>query len=79
MKLASLKTGGRDGTLVVVNRALTHCRAVPAIARSLQATPEAVINLFVTRDGSLDNLRHSIREDKTLDLVLSKAEKVKGA
>jgi fumarylacetoacetate (FAA) hydrolase len=37
MKLATLKKGGRDGTLVVVNRALTHCRAVLAIARSLQA------------------------------------------
>ncbi len=37
MKLASLKTGGRDGTLVVVSRDLSVCRAVPAIARSLQA------------------------------------------
>ncbi len=37
MKLATLKRGGRDGSLVVVNRALTHCRAVPAIARTLQA------------------------------------------
>ena len=37
MKLATLKKGGRDGTLIVVNRALTHCRAVPAIARTLQA------------------------------------------
>ncbi len=37
MKLATLKQGGRDGTLVVVNRALTHCRPVPAIARTLQA------------------------------------------
>ena len=37
MKLATLKQGGRDGTLVVDNRALTHCRAVPAIARTLQA------------------------------------------
>ena len=36
MKLATQKRGGRDGTLVVVNRALTHCRAVPAIARTLQ-------------------------------------------
>ena len=36
MKLATLKQGGRDGTLVVVNRALTHCCAVPAIARTLQ-------------------------------------------
>ncbi|WP_025915558.1 fumarylacetoacetate hydrolase family protein [Herminiimonas sp. CN] len=37
MKLATLKQGGRDGTLVVVNRSLTHCRPVPAIARTLQA------------------------------------------
>ena len=37
MKLATLKQGGRDGTLVVVSRDLTRCRAVPAIARSLQA------------------------------------------
>ena len=37
MKLASLKKSGRDGTLVVVNRAMTHCRPVPAIARTLQA------------------------------------------
>jgi fumarylacetoacetate (FAA) hydrolase len=37
MKLATLKKGGRDGTLVVVNRALTHCRTVSAIARTLQA------------------------------------------
>lgn len=37
MKLATLKKGGRDGTLVVVNRQMTHCRPVPAIARTLQA------------------------------------------
>lgn len=36
MKLATLKTGGIDGTLVVVNSALTHCRVVPAIAATLQ-------------------------------------------
>ena len=37
MKLATLKQGGRDGTLVVVNRDLTRCQAVPDIARTLQA------------------------------------------
>ncbi|MBX3684508.1 MAG: fumarylacetoacetate hydrolase family protein [Rhodocyclaceae bacterium] len=37
MKLATLKAGGRDGTLVVVSRDLARCRAVPAIARTLQA------------------------------------------
>jgi fumarylacetoacetate (FAA) hydrolase len=37
MKLASLKSGGRDGTLVVVSRDLSRAVAVPEIARSLQA------------------------------------------
>jgi fumarylacetoacetate (FAA) hydrolase len=36
MKLASLKAGGRDGTLVVVSRDLVTCQAVPKIARTLQ-------------------------------------------
>ncbi len=37
MKLATLKTGGRDGTLVVVSRDLVTCQAVPKIAGTLQA------------------------------------------
>lgn len=37
MKLASLKAGGRDGTLVVVNRALSRYVACPQIAPTLQA------------------------------------------
>jgi fumarylacetoacetate (FAA) hydrolase len=37
MKLATLKTGGRDGTLVVVSRDLVTCQPVPDIARTLQA------------------------------------------
>lgn len=36
MKLASLKQGGRDGTLVVVNRQLTQAVAVPDIVATLQ-------------------------------------------
>lgn len=36
MKLATLKKGGRDGTLVVVSRDLTRCVEVPDIARKLQ-------------------------------------------
>ena len=41
MKLATLKQGGRDGTLVVVSRDLTRCRAVPEIAKTLQAALDA--------------------------------------
>ncbi len=37
MKLASLKSGGRDGTLVVVDRQLKQAEAVPRLARTLQA------------------------------------------
>ncbi|HEX7063255.1 MAG TPA: fumarylacetoacetate hydrolase family protein [Woeseiaceae bacterium] len=37
MKLASLKSGGRDGTLVVVSRDLTRAVPVPDIAPTLQA------------------------------------------
>ena len=36
MKLATLKSGGRDGSLVVVSRDLVTCQAVPRIARTLQ-------------------------------------------
>ncbi|HUN48039.1 MAG TPA: fumarylacetoacetate hydrolase family protein [Stellaceae bacterium] len=36
MKLASLKRGGRDGTLVVVSRDLRRCVAVPEAAATLQ-------------------------------------------
>ena len=37
MKLATLKQGGRDGTLVVVSRDLARCQPVPGVARTLQA------------------------------------------
>lgn len=36
MKLATLKRGGRDGTLIVVDRSLRHAATVPKIARTLQ-------------------------------------------
>ena len=36
MKLATLKQGGRDGTLVVVSRDLATYQAVPQIAATLQ-------------------------------------------
>jgi len=40
MKLASLKTGGRDGTLVVVDRRLERAVCVPQIAATLQQALE---------------------------------------
>ncbi|MBI5634907.1 MAG: trigger factor [Nitrospirae bacterium] len=52
---------------------------ISLIARQFQATPDAIVNLFMTRDGSLENLRHNIREEKVLDFLLSHAEITKGA
>jgi fumarylacetoacetate (FAA) hydrolase len=40
MKLASLKQGGRDGTLIVVSKDLTRAVAVPSIAATLQKALE---------------------------------------
>jgi len=40
MKLATLKRGGRDGTLVVVSRDLARCVAVPQISPTLQRALE---------------------------------------
>jgi fumarylacetoacetate (FAA) hydrolase len=40
MKLATLKEGGRDGTLVVVDRELQHYAAAPEIAPTLQDAVE---------------------------------------
>jgi fumarylacetoacetate (FAA) hydrolase len=37
MKLASLKQGGRDGTLIVVDRNMEHALAVPDIAPTMQS------------------------------------------
>jgi trigger factor len=52
---------------------------ISILARHFQTTPENVINLFITKDGSLENLKHTIQDEKVMDLVLSKAEMVKGA
>ena len=40
MKLASLKEGGRDGTLIVVNRDMSKAVKVPDIARTMQVALE---------------------------------------
>ena len=40
MKLASLKSGGRDGTLVVVDRRLERAVRVPQIVATLQQALE---------------------------------------
>ncbi len=63
---------------IIVSEAEVKDR-ISLIARQFQATPDAIVNLFMTRDGSLENLRHNIREEKVLDFLLSGAEITKGA
>ena len=62
MKLATLRHGGRDGTLTVVNRDLTLMQPVPGIAATLQAAlddwaaaePELGEDALLGRVGGLD-------------------------
>lgn len=54
-------------------------KRVAALAGHFKTTPESIMNFFITKDGSLDGLHRSIRDEKVLDFVLSKAEMVKGA
>ena len=55
MKLASLKEGGRDGTLVVVNRAMSRAVKVPHIAPTMQA---ALDNWAETEPSLIEVFNH---------------------
>jgi trigger factor len=51
---------------------------ISLIAKRLSAKPEAVINFYMSKDGSLEGLRQMIFEDKVLNLLFSKATAEKG-
>jgi trigger factor len=51
---------------------------ISMIAKRLSAKPEAVINFYMSKDGSLEGLRQMIFEDKVLNLLFSKATTEKG-
>jgi trigger factor len=51
---------------------------ISLIAQRLSTTPEAVRNFYNYKEGSLEGLKHSIFEDKVMDLLLSKALIKKG-
>jgi trigger factor len=48
------------------------------MSQRLSTTPENVMKLYVSRDGSLSGLRHTLYEDKVLSRVLSMASIEKG-
>lgn len=57
MKLASLKEGGRDGTLIVVNRELTRGVRASAIAPTLQAALEDWSNIAPRLNALFEGLQ----------------------
>ena len=60
MKLGSLKEGGRDGTLVVVNRELTRAVRAGAIAPTMQKA----LDEWATVASKLAELAEKLRDDK---------------
>lgn len=62
MKLASLRQGGRDGTLIVVDRSLSRGIAVPHIATTLQ---KAIEQWDSTR-GALDEIYQALTREAAL-------------
>ena len=63
MKLGSLKTGGRDGTLIVVDRKLQHYVAVPEIAASLQQAIDDWPNAAPRLNAVSEDLNSGRRDD----------------
>src|SRR5208282_34159 len=51
---------------------------IAAMAQRFHITPENIIKYYVSRDGSLEGLRHSLFERKVLALLLAKAKIEKG-
>jgi trigger factor len=50
---------------------------ISLMAKRLSATPEAIKNFYTYKQGSLDGVKHSIYEEKVMDLLLSRAAIVK--
>ena len=63
MKLGSLKTGGRDGTLIVVDRALQNYVTVPAIAATMQQALDGWVNTAPLLNAVSEELNAGARTD----------------
>jgi trigger factor len=66
-----LDTIGRKEGIVVSDAEVDE--RITALAQKLSTSPESVRNFYFYREGSLDGLRHSIMEDKVMDVLLAKA------
>ncbi|MBN67252.1 MAG: 2-keto-4-pentenoate hydratase, partial [Rickettsiales bacterium] len=63
MKLASLKEGGRDGTLVVVSKNLQRAVRVPSVARTMQQA----LDSWETIAPELENIYTALNEGAVAD------------
>ena len=68
--------GEKEGTAVSEDEVREE---IAAMAQRFRITPENIIKYYVTRDGSLEGLRHSLFERKVLALLFAKAKIEKGA
>ena len=67
MKLASLKSGGRDGTLIVVNRGLTHYVLATTVAPTLQQAIENWSHAAPRLNALSQELHDGLPEAERLD------------
>ena len=67
--------GKKEGVIVTDDEVKER---INMLSQRLSVKPEQVMNFYITRDGSLEALRHLIYEDKVIDLMLSKAVFEKG-
>ncbi|HKN19691.1 MAG TPA: trigger factor [Dissulfurispiraceae bacterium] len=68
--------GEKEGTAVSEDEVRDE---IAATAHRFNLTPENVIKYYVTKDGSLEGIRHSLFVRKVLALLLAKAKIEKGA
>ncbi len=71
-----IDTIGRKEGVIVTDKEVDEGMAL--LAKRLSATPEAVKSFYMYKQGSLDEFKHSIFEEKVMDLLLSKARIEKG-
>ena len=67
--------GQKEGIIVTEDEMRDR---ISLLAKRLSAKPEAVMNFYMTKDGSLGGLKQTIFEDKVLDLLFSNATIEKG-
>jgi trigger factor len=67
--------GGKEGITVSDDEVNER---IAFLAQRLSTSPEAVRHYYTHQEGSLEGLRHTIFEDKVLDMLLSKAQLEKG-